>query len=625
MLGPIRRRPLRTEQLESRNLMALVAFDLQILDDVDGQPGAPVSASLEAGESFFLEISAMERGPQIDGFVGLALDIMWDPSFVRSLDSAENLLDTVTDDLPMFRSGTLQPELGRILNLSGYGDEHGGVGRRIGDGEFEHFALLHFQAITTTTGTEFSLLEGFSQTATYPPLGLRHEDHDFDVETIQIVAADAPVTLPKDETPETIVPPSGAVTAPEPDPNPEPASPSSNDDAEQDSDAGDLSTVPTDSAPHVSLSLVTDAPGELTIGDLITIDVQVKETDPDADGVGGLAIDVDWDPTELQLVLSGPLTDTITTNLPAFQGGTVDVAAGFIDELTGAAFSSTGIGRSIGDGVAETFATLTFVALKPTDASSISVSLGDGGVGLVGDTSGQSIDVADAETSVEIATAALPPLIQISTSGTASGLEFGAAGSNGVQSTLLRPGSVDALQYIEIANVGETVLEVYEIQLGAAGLSIAVSDIALVDGFSVDPGDSQRIAVVYSANTTGNLDQTDGIVVVSNAGNRGRYAIATTAQTTYAADLNLDGQVNVADVVLLDSVFGQTRGDGSYQERLDPNLDGSIDLGDFGLLNAQFGSQPTLLSIDANEADDDEEFDETLDLLALDAVLAQSA
>lgn len=625
MLGPIRRRPLRTEQLESRNLMALVAFDLQILDDVDGQPGAPVSASLEAGESFFLEISAMERGPQIDGFVGLALDIMWDPSFVRSLDSAENLLDTVTDDLPMFRSGTLQPELGRILNLSGYGDEHGGVGRRIGDGEFEHFALLHFQAITTTTGTEFSLLEGFSQTATYPPLGLRHEDHDFDVETIQIVAADAPVTLPKDETPETIVPPSGAVTAPEPDPNPEPASPSSNDDAEQDSDAGDLSTVPTDSAPHVSLSLVTDAPGELTIGDLITIDVQVKETDPDADGVGGLAIDVDWDPTELQLVLSGPLTDTITTNLPAFQGGTVDVAAGFIDELTGAAFSSTGIGRSIGDGVAETFATLTFVALKPTDASSISVSLGDGGVGLVGDTSGQSIDVADAETSVEIATAALPPLIQISTSGTASGLEFGAAGSNGVQSTLLRPGSVDALQYIEIANVGETVLEVYEIQLGAAGLSIAVSDIALVDGFSVDPGDSQRIAVVYSANTTGNLDQADGIVVVSNAGNRGRYAIATTAQTTYAADLNLDGQVNVADVVLLDSVFGQTRGDGSYQERLDPNLDGSIDLGDFGLLNAQFGSQPTLLSIDANEADDDEEFDETLDLLALDAVLAQSA
>lgn len=625
MLGPIRRRPLRTEQLESRNLMALVAFDLQILDDVDGQPGAPVSASLEAGESFFLEISAMERGPQIDGFVGLALDIMWDPSFVRSLDSAENLLDTVTDDLPMFRSGTLQPELGRILNLSGYGDEHGGVGRRIGDGEFEHFALLHFQAITTTTGTEFSLLEGFSQTATYPPLGLRHEDHDFDVETIQIVAADAPVTLPKDETPETIVPPSGAVTAPEPDPNPEPASPSSNDDAEQDSDAGDLSTVPTDSAPHVSLSLVTDAPGELTIGDLITIDVQVKETDPDADGVGGLAIDVDWDPTELQLVLSGPLTDTITTNLPAFQGGTVDVAAGFIDELTGAAFSSTGIGRSIGDGVAETFATLTFVALKPTDASSISVSLGDGGVGLVGDTSGQSIDVADAETSVEIATAALPPLIQISTSGTASGLEFGAAGSNGVQSTLLRPGSVDALQYIEIANVGETVLEVYEIQLGAAGLSIAVSDIALVDGFSVDPGDSQRIAVVYSASTTGNLDQTDGIVVVSNAGNRGRYAIATTAQTTYAADLNLDGQVNVADVVLLDSVFGQTRGDGSYQERLDPNLDGSIDLGDFGLLNAQFGSQPTLLSIDANEADDDEEFDETLDLLALDAVLAQSA
>ncbi|QDS89708.1 hypothetical protein EC9_39080 [Rosistilla ulvae] len=611
--------------------MALVAFDMQILDDVEGQPGAPLTAPLQAGDSFFLEITAMERGQQIDGFVGLALDIMWDPAFVQPLDSPADLLNTITTDLPMFRDGTLQPELGRILNLSGYSDEAGGVGQRISDGEFEHFALLHFEAVTATSNTEFSLLEGFSQTATYPPLGLRHEDHDFDVEMIEIVAADSQTTLPEQGTDTSNALPDVEVASPETNEptKPDVADPSPTIEATdeitfpttEESNTTDDVAASTNGTSDVTLSLVSVANGDVQIGDLITIDVQVSESDPDAAGVGGISIDVDWDPSELQLVNSGSITDAITENFPGFQGGSIDTVAGFIDELTGASFESAGIGRAIGDGVAETFVTLTFVALKPTDGSAITVSLGDGGVGLVGDTSGAPIDVADAETNVEIATAALPPLIQISTSGTGGGLEFVAPGNNGVQSTLLRPGSVDSLQYIEIANVGETVLEVYEIQFGVAGLSIAASDLALADGFTVAPGQSQRIAVEFTATQAGSVNESEGIVVVSNAGNRGRYAISATAETTYAADLNLDGRVNIADVVLLDSVFGQTRGDGMYSENHDPNLDGSIDLGDFGLLNAQFGMQQSSESfaVDIDEEDDDP-FDSTLDLLALDAL-----
>ncbi|QDV70328.1 hypothetical protein Poly24_40490 [Rosistilla carotiformis] len=611
--------------------MALVAMDLQILEDIDGQPGAPLVRPLESGETFFVEIQALERGDQIDGLGGVSLDIMWNIDHLRSLESNDTLTAAITDDLPMFRSGTLQADLGRILNLSGASYESAGVGRRIGDGEFEHFAFLRFEAITPTSLTEITLLEGISQTATYPSLSLRHEDHDFDVEMIEIVAADPQTTLPEQEPDTSNALPDGEVVSPETN---EPTKPDAADPSpiteptdeitfptSDESKTTDDVVASTDANSDVTLSLVADATGEVQIGDLITIDVQVSESDPDAAGVGGISIDVDWDPSELQLVNPGSITDTITENFPGFQGGSVDTAAGFIDELTGASFESAGIGRAIGDGVAETFVTLTFVALKPTDGSSITVSLGDGGVGLVGDTSGAPIDVADAQTNVEIATAALPPLIQISTSGTDGGLEFAASGDNGVQSTMLRPGSVDSLQYIEIANVGETVLEVYEIQLGVDGLSIAANDLALADGFKVAPGQSQRIAVEFSAGEAGSVNASEGIVVVSNAGNRGRYAISTTAETTFAADLNLDGRVNIADVVLLDSVFGQTRGDGMYSESHDPNLDGSIDLGDFGLLNAQFGMQRSAAAFTvADIEEDDDSLDSTLDLLALDAL-----
>ncbi|WP_417736174.1 hypothetical protein [Rosistilla oblonga] len=606
------------ESLEARRQLAFVAFEMQVLEDIDGVPGAVLERPLDAGETFFLAIDAIETAPHYDGFAGIALDVRWDSENIKTLETMDTLTDTVSDALTLFRNGFIEAERGRITNLAGANPNYGGFG----DGELARFATIHFEAIAATEATSFTLEEGVSQTAAYHGAGLRHEDFDFDVETLSIVASSADVDLDNGGEPE--LPPAEIVPPSEPSPSLPPTIDPTDEitfPTTDESNTTDDVVASTDANSDVTLSLVSDATGEVQIGDLITIDVQVSESDPDAAGVGGISIDVDWDPSELQLVNSGSITDAITENFPGFQGGSVNTVAGFIDELTGASFESAGIGRAIGDGIAETFVTLTFVALKPTDGSAVTVSLGDGGVGLVGDTSGAPIDVADAETNVEIATAALPPLIQISTSGTDGGLEFVAPGNNGVQSTLLRPGSVDSLQYIEIANVGETVLEVYEIQFGVAGLSIAASDLALADGFTVAPGQSQRIAVEFTATEAGSVNDSEGIVVVSNAGNRGRYAISTTAETTFAADLNLDGRVNIADVVLLDSVFGQTRGDGMYSESHDPNLDGSIDLGDFGLLNAQFGMQQSSESfaVDTDDEDDDP-FDSTLDLLALDAL-----
>ncbi|MEZ6087905.1 MAG: hypothetical protein R3C05_07760 [Pirellulaceae bacterium] len=369
----------------------------------------------------------------------------------------------------------------------------------------------------------------------------------------------------------------------------------------------------------VELKLTAPA-GSLYPNQTFQVDISALEIDPRLNGIGGLSIDVDWNPNDFRLVLDPgkAIGDLVTENLPAFRGGTLDVGAGLIDELSGAAFEATGLGRAIGDGTPETFATLTFEALKATDASSIRVSLGDGGVGLVGDTSGEQVDVADAVTTVEIATAALPPLIEVTTSSGGDTLQFGGARANGTRGAFIRPGSAGSLEYIEIANVGESVLEVYEIQFGTTAVTIAAGDADARGGFSVGPGQSRRIALELSSGVAMDLNTSEGITIVSNAGNRGRYAVSAAAHTTFAADLNLDGRVNVSDVVLLDTVFGRAAGDGLYSRDHDINGDGSIDLGDFGLLNAQFGMQRTARSDSTFQADEDEDLESILDLLAVD-------
>ena len=60
-------------------------------------------------------------------------------------------------------------------------------------------------------------------------------------------------------------------------------------------------------------------------------------------------------------------------------------------------------------------------------------------------------------------------------------------------------------------------------------------------------------------------------------------------QSTFNADINYDGKVNIADIVEFNDHFGTHTGDANYAASADPNGDGSIDMGDFGIMNAQYG------------------------------------
>ena len=101
------------EQLESRDLFAIAEFTTQLYADDGGVPGEALAAGeVGAGDSFYLEILAREFHPQASGLRGIALDLSWDPAELAVLD--ENVADTVTDDLPAYRGGTLDAAAGTI-------------------------------------------------------------------------------------------------------------------------------------------------------------------------------------------------------------------------------------------------------------------------------------------------------------------------------------------------------------------------------------------------------------------------------------------------------------------------------------------------------------------------------
>ena len=80
-----------------------------------------------------------------------------------------------------------------------------------------------------------------------------------------------------------------------------------------------------------------------------------------------------------------------------------------------------------------------------------------------------------------------------------------------------------------------------------------------------------------------------GLVLVSNAANAPQVDVALAGQSTYNADINYDGKVNIADIVAFENLLGAQRGDANYSASADPSGSGSIDLGDFGIMNAQYG------------------------------------
>ena len=57
-----------------------------------------------------------------------------------------------------------------------------------------------------------------------------------------------------------------------------------------------------------------------------------------------------------------------------------------------------------------------------------------------------------------------------------------------------------------------------------------------------------------------------------------------------SADLNHDGSVNMADVILIATVFNSVKGDSKYVEGYDLNTDDSINMSDVMIIAAKFNT-----------------------------------
>jgi hypothetical protein len=182
---------LRAESLEDRRLLAVAAFEIHLYEDVEGQPGAEIAGdTLEAGDTFFMEITAQEFHPSYHGLQSVALDIAWNPAVFAEIDDPFDLSQIITSNLPMYRSGRLDNAAGQITNLAGSAFRASDVGRAIGDGVAERFALLHFQALQPSDASRIYLQPGRSQIVTVPTATPGRFEMDFERQMITVVASD---------------------------------------------------------------------------------------------------------------------------------------------------------------------------------------------------------------------------------------------------------------------------------------------------------------------------------------------------------------------------------------------------------------------------------------------------
>jgi hypothetical protein len=250
------RRALAVERLEDRSLLAVAAFTIELREDDGGVPGDVIAADeVGVGDCFFVEIRAQEFHPLYKGLHGVALNIAWDPSVLEEIDAGFDLAQILTDNLPLFRGGTLDNAAGTINNLSGSAFHASGIGRAIGDGTPERFALLHFRAETATAATSIRMSEGASSIVTQPAATFASSQLSFEQQTIAIApppAVPAQIDPPAIDEPQTELPP------PEP-PDPTTTAPAANGETPDDQ--------PTEVGPAIDL-LTSLEPPEIVVEDL---------------------------------------------------------------------------------------------------------------------------------------------------------------------------------------------------------------------------------------------------------------------------------------------------------------------------------------------------------------------
>ncbi len=170
-------RLLRFESLDARRVLAALGLDIQLLADVNGAPGDPLSqpeqvlhGPVEVGQSFWVRVLAWDgRGQNAAGVVSLPLNLEWDAD-VLQLDRAIDVAQPVplndpllTESLPQVRQvqstvlngDTLSIE--RIEGLRALAAPQIGIGQPIGIGSPAEFSLLQFTALAPATATAFQI------------------------------------------------------------------------------------------------------------------------------------------------------------------------------------------------------------------------------------------------------------------------------------------------------------------------------------------------------------------------------------------------------------------------------------------------------------------------------------
>jgi hypothetical protein len=147
------KRRLTIESLETRQVMApLLGIQVNLYEDAGGVPGALITDdTVDVGATFFVEITAQDVRHRPKGIGGLGLNIQWDPAAFRvaqPFDPLDPATSVVTDKLPLFRSGTLNDDEGRITDLGGSRLRSAAAGQTIGLTRPEQFSLIRFEALS---------------------------------------------------------------------------------------------------------------------------------------------------------------------------------------------------------------------------------------------------------------------------------------------------------------------------------------------------------------------------------------------------------------------------------------------------------------------------------------------
>lgn len=117
-----------------------------------------------------------------------------------------------------------------------------------------------------------------------------------------------------------------------------------------------------------------ECPESVEVGDEFAVEIRAREYHPYTHGLGGVAVDVEFDADLLEV-----LAWDVSEHLPLFNGGTIDNEAGTITNLRGACFPATDTGRPIGNLVWETFATITVRAEAP---GAVTLTMEQGGAAV---------------------------------------------------------------------------------------------------------------------------------------------------------------------------------------------------------------------------------------------------